>query len=388
MASILRPVMLPPELVGQAAPCDLFNARGLLLVRAGSLITVRAGAASPTPMRVFCRAEAAATISDLDPLVELDRIGRKLAGLGQRLARGEAVFRGELVALSHRLYEMWSLDADACLGYARLRRAVSPAVDHVVHVALLVAELAAAQKLESGRATCVIGAALTMNASKFRLHDEMHALSDPPSEAQRCEIRSHPGASLRLLTGIGRFEKSWLDAVAGHHENIDGSGYPLASKGGTIPLAARILRVADVFAARLGRRHARQAKHWSLRRTQGTPNFVQHVFGSDETRLDPTLMTQLVGRLGRFPPGSLVRLSNGELAACARRGPGVAGDGGVPAPREAWTIRSARGELLAAPRERPLGPRECQVRHYADDEASALAAYDWRQLWGYARTGL
>jgi hypothetical protein len=367
---------------GHAAPCDLFNARGILLVRTGSPVTLRANEASAA--RVFCRADQAAKISDIDPIAQLEMIGRTLARIGARLASGEAVFRSELVTLARRLHEMWSLDADACLGYARLRTGRSPAVDHVVHVALLVAELAAAQKLGDEQAICAIGGALTMNASSLRLHDEMYARSAPPNEAQHSEIRAHPGASVRLLTAVGRFEKAWLAAVAAHHENIDGSGYPLAITGSEIPLTARILRVADVFAARLGRRHARQAKHWSLRRTQGKPNYVQHVFGSDETRLDPTLMTQLVGRLGRFPPGSLVRLSNGELAACTRRGPGLSGDRDAAAPREAWTIKNARGELLAAPRERPLGPRECQVRHYADDEASALAAYDWRQLWGYA----
>lgn len=39
-----------------------------------------------------------------------------------------------------------------------------------------------------------------------------------------------------------------------HHENVDGSGYPDGLRGGTIPLEARIVRVADAFDAMTNRR--------------------------------------------------------------------------------------------------------------------------------------
>ncbi|WP_413203454.1 HD-GYP domain-containing protein [Rhodospirillum sp. A1_3_36] len=46
---------------------------------------------------------------------------------------------------------------------------------------------------------------------------------------------------------------SWLagavSVVGGHHEKVDGSGYPLGLKGEEIPLAARIFAIADVFDA-------------------------------------------------------------------------------------------------------------------------------------------
>jgi hypothetical protein len=381
MASMLRPVILPPELIGQRAPCDLFNARGILLAIAGSVISL--DARSPLrPTCVFCPADEAAKISHVNPVSELARIQLSLTRLGERVARGQSVSRGDLVALARSLHEMWTIDADACLGYARLCKAGSPSVGHVIHVALLVAELADAQRLDSERTISVIGGALTMNASKFRLHDELHQRSAPPNEAQIEEIRSHPGESVRLLGRIGDFGKPWLAAVGSHHENMDGSGYPQALKGGEIALAARMVRVADVFAARLTGRRTRQAKHWNIRRTEGATSFVQHVFGSDQRSLDPPLMTQLMRTLGRFPPGSLVRLSNGELAVCARRIPRSAGADQTPL--EVQTICDARGQVLPAPRTRPLHFRHCTIRHYADDESQRLPAYNWRRVWGYA----
>lgn len=43
--------------------------------------------------------------------------------------------------------------------------------------------------------------------------------------------------------------------AGGHHEKWDGSGYPRGLKGDEIPLAARLMAVADVFDALISRRH-------------------------------------------------------------------------------------------------------------------------------------
>ena len=46
---------------------------------------------------------------------------------------------------------------------------------------------------------------------------------------------------------------------SGHHERMDGSGYPDGIKGDSIPLVSRILAVADVFDAITSKRHYREA---------------------------------------------------------------------------------------------------------------------------------
>lgn len=379
MEAPLRPVVLPPELLGQRAPCDLYNALGVLLVRAEAIIgfSVR----HPLrPTRVFCSARHAARISDFDPLAELGRIGQTLAEIAERLSHDEHVSPAELTGLTRAVHDAWALDADACLGYARLCRPGRPSICHVVHVALLAAELAAAHRLERERIDSIVGGALTMNVAKLALHDEMHACAAPPSPEQLAEIRTHPAEGVRLLRHVGRFDKPWLDVVASHHENIDGSGYPHALRGADIALSARIVRVADSFAARLTGRKGRRPLHWNIQRTRGVRNIVQHVFGNEEAQLDAPLTTQLVGALGRFPPGSLVRLNSGEVAVVARRVPGE-----LASPREVLSIKDAAGQPLAVPRRRRIGAGQFEIRTYANDESPRLAGYDWPGVWGYGK---
>jgi hypothetical protein len=50
-----------------------------------------------------------------------------------------------------------------------------------------------------------------------------------------------------LVEPLRPFLGPGVDAVGSHHENYDGSGYPLGLSGDQLPLAARIVSVADAF---------------------------------------------------------------------------------------------------------------------------------------------
>jgi putative two-component system response regulator len=52
----------------------------------------------------------------------------------------------------------------------------------------------------------------------------------------------------------GQFLEMAMQIAGGHHEKWDGSGYPRGLAGDAIPLAARLMAVADVFDALLARR--------------------------------------------------------------------------------------------------------------------------------------
>jgi len=71
-------------------------------------------------------------------------------------------------------------------------------------------------------------------------------------------IKLHPQIGRRILERAEGFEPI-LDAVELHHENYDGSGYPYGLSGERIPLAARIIRVADAFDAMTTKRSYRPA---------------------------------------------------------------------------------------------------------------------------------
>lgn len=70
----------------------------------------------------------------------------------------------------------------------------------------------------------------------------------PLTDEEYDKIKQHPAKGAQLIESISSL-KDLTEIVHYHHENLDGSGYPLGLKGDEIPLAARIVRIADYWDA-------------------------------------------------------------------------------------------------------------------------------------------
>lgn len=87
-----------------------------------------------------------------------------------------------------------------------------------------------------------------MGKIEDRFFDIVHS-RHPLSPEQRAEIRKHPSESAYILQPLEPLHPEITAIVGSHHECWDGSGYPRGLQGEAIPLAARIISVADVFDA-------------------------------------------------------------------------------------------------------------------------------------------
>jgi len=76
---------------------------------------------------------------------------------------------------------------------------------------------------------------------------------------EREEMKKHPGYGEHIL-GKKRFFQMAEEVVRWHHENWDGTGYPDGLKGESIPISARIVRLADVYDALVTKRSYK--KEW------------------------------------------------------------------------------------------------------------------------------
>lgn len=378
----LRPLVLPPTLDGLPAPCDLFDAHGTLLLRAGHPLATALLNASAS-RRVYCQAQRVPHFARQAPLRTLRDVGEALALIETLLDSGSGPRAEELLDLAAQCHAAWRFDPDACIGYARLARPPAAAAGHVLLAALFVAEIGHAHGLPAQRVEHLIGAALTMNLGSLALHDTMHASRAAPDEEQQLALADHPQRAARLLVASGELPAEWIAAVAQHHENVDGSGYPLGLERNAITLGARMLRVADVLAARLRGRQWRHPRYWNIAHATQREQLIRHIFEDDLERLDKHIVRLLIERLGPFPPGSMVRLSNGELALINRRDAGA----GLR-PQRALSLTDARGRILGEPRPRPLGARDHHIQGYAHDlQPHHLPDYDWPRLWGYSEHG-
>jgi response regulator RpfG family c-di-GMP phosphodiesterase len=127
--------------------------------------------------------------------------------------------------------------------------------DRVMLYARLIAEGLGLDK-EHTRRICT--AALMHDIGKIGI--PLDALNKPQKlTKEEYEIfKEHPDKGRRILEPI-EFLKGIVPAVYHHHEQYDGTGYPLGLKGEEIPLEARILAVADTYDAMTSDRAYRSA---------------------------------------------------------------------------------------------------------------------------------
>lgn len=89
---------------------------------------------------------------------------------------------------------------------------------------------------------------LLHDVGKIGIEDEVLKKAGKLSPEEYRLIQSHVRIGVHILTDLKKLHHL-LPGVAHHHESYDGTGYPAGLAGEDIPLAARILAVADAFDA-------------------------------------------------------------------------------------------------------------------------------------------
>ncbi|WP_157468984.1 HD-GYP domain-containing protein [Deinococcus murrayi] len=119
---------------------------------------------------------------------------------------------------------------------------------HEERVVTLAIALAQAAGLSAPQVRAVRWGAALHDLGKLRVPGELLEKAGPLSAGERALLQQHPAWGAELLSPLP-LPAAAVAAVRHHHERWDGGGYPAGLRRGRIPLAARIVAVADVFDA-------------------------------------------------------------------------------------------------------------------------------------------
>lgn len=220
-----------------------------------------------------------------------------------------ADFPQALINTAKQIDDMMSQDTD--LGVFEVVR-ISPdklaryGALHSLHTACVVWLVVNRKEWVLAKRLIALQAALAMNIAVTDLQTTLAQQPGPMDADQQMRIRNHPTDSANLLRSLGVSDETCLTAVAEHHEQPGGKGYPrgLDSTGEM----ADLLRTCDVFCAKMSPRAGRTAML--------SPKAAEAIF---RHRSANYFGATVVTTMGLYPPGSLVSLGSGEQAIVTER---------------------------------------------------------------------
>ncbi|MDX6596760.1 MAG: hypothetical protein QOE87_647 [Gaiellales bacterium] len=130
--------------------------------------------------------------------------------------------------------------------------------EHTRRVAQLAVQVGQELGLRGKRLRSLAVAALLHDVGKLQVPESILCKAAPLTPAEFAVIKRHTADGAALLGHIGGFADE-LPLVRGHHERLDGSGYPDGLRGGELSLEVRILGVCDVYDALASERVYRHA---------------------------------------------------------------------------------------------------------------------------------
>jgi putative nucleotidyltransferase with HDIG domain len=177
---------------------------------------------------------------------ELDSLAQTFNNLIRALADAEAQTQAAYLGAIHAL----AAALDARDPYT---------AGHSERVSALAVEMGRAMALSDEELDVLRLGALLHDIGKIGVPDEVLGKPSALTAAEFELIRAHPVIGARILRSIP-FLSPHLPIVELHHERQDGTGYPYGLIGDAIPLAARIVHVADAYDAITSARAYRPAR--------------------------------------------------------------------------------------------------------------------------------
>ena len=359
--------------IGRELPWDVYAESGKLLLKAGHVIPNQQVLSSMQKYVMYRFARDGDTAQTgkqkrINVFALLDNLVLRLKNIYADIDAADQNVPEKVEHLAKEIRQLCITEPDATIAAFHLPNEYRYSVFHSLQCAIVCAFILQDENQDEHSQLMIIAAALTANVGMHELQDQLARQDGMLTPDQDDEVKIHPEKSVRQLKNVGVSDKTWLQTILEHHELGNKTGYPRGLALDEICAGAKMLAIADRYGAMVTMRDYRK------------PVFIKDalsMFLLDKGKsYDSRFALLLIKQLSIFPPGSFVKLNNGEVAIVIKRG--------MKNP-----MKPIVKSFLGPDKKRYIKPlfRECGVNNY---EVDSLHGYDpnfplnYHQIWDYA----
>ncbi|MCB1669940.1 MAG: HD-GYP domain-containing protein [Pseudomonadales bacterium] len=195
---------------------------------------------------------------------------------------------------------------NAMLWLTRLRNRHEYTAEHCLNVGILAIALGRHLGLDETALETLGLCGMLHDVGKMQIDQSILNKPARLTEQEFAVIKSHCELGRKILEADSDLPKEAIEAAWGHHERIDGTGYPYGTKASTLNLFTRIISIVDAYDAITANR--------SYDNSRPATEAIKILFYSRGSQFDRWLVEEFIACLGIYPTGSLVELQSGEGA--------------------------------------------------------------------------
>ncbi len=229
-----------------------------------------------------------------------------LQDIFRSIKTGDAPDVAAVATCVNDMVESMAANPDALMWVARLRDEDINTYHHGVKVSLYLIALGRHLGIPKAQLADLGLIGMLADVGKIKLPRALLAKPGMLSPAEFELVKGHVVLGLESLEGATGLTTAVLQGIAQHHERLDGSGYPNGLKSDQIGVYGRMTAIADSFSAMITPRPYANAS--------SAQEALLSLYEWGGTSFSAPLIEQFVQAVGVFPVGSLVELSNGEVA--------------------------------------------------------------------------
>lgn len=202
--------------------------------------------------------------------------------------------------------EELSLNGDVNVNLVSLRTSSDYTYKHSVQVAILSVLTGIALGLKKSMLKELAAAGLLHDIGKVNLPAAILEKPGPLTEEEYDLIKSHSELGYEKLKNNINISSKTKMGVYMHHENVNGTGYPMGLRGDQIYMFAKIIHIADVYDAITNERIYKKA--------QSPKEAVEFLYKNEDIMFQREYVDAFVGYIPFYPKGRNVLLSDGSIA--------------------------------------------------------------------------
>jgi len=202
---------------------------------------------------------------------------------------------------------------DAMMMLTRIKDRDEYTAQHSMNVAVLTIAFGRALGLEKERLQELGVCGLLHDMGKVLTPNEVLLKEGNLNDEEFEIMKKHPADGRDILSSNGGLFPGAMDVAHGHHERLNGSGYPRGLYDHQLTQWTKIVAITDAFDAITSDRCYQDGR--------SNMDAFRILNKSRGTHFDSNLVMRFIGAIGIYPPGSVVKLNSEESGVVIESNP-------------------------------------------------------------------